>query len=370
MKKMKASSSLRLIAFFLVATILVCAFGFSADGWQLKSEGASPAPQQSTQKPATNNTPLPENGNNTETPPQPEPPKFYNYLTGEETTEELSSLRHTAFVLNPAAPMYGISSSDLIIEFPIEDGSTRLLSFINDPTNIAKIGSLASNRNYITNLAVAFGATLFSIGNDDTVEYSKCSVDEKNIIDTDVTNYIYTEFARFSYTSGALVNDAFATNGYINSKAEIPCPFLFNQSDDTPIKGDSIFNEITIPYSASSKTVLSYSHETATYFLEKNSSKMSDMATSSAVDFTNCFVLFADSVTYENQSSTQMVLSTMGHGTGYYFTKGTAKQITWSLSEDGRLVFLDDTSNELIVNKGKTFISFVKSSQISDITLS
>ena len=36
MKKAKLSKGLRLVAFFLVTVILVCSFGFTADGWQLK----------------------------------------------------------------------------------------------------------------------------------------------------------------------------------------------------------------------------------------------------------------------------------------------------------------------------------------------
>ena len=370
MKFLKTSKGLRLIAFFLVAVILICAFGFSADGWHIKD--STPTPPVNSPSKDDIEASLPTDGSQSanDTEEKKEEiitPKFYNSLTGEETTEELSKARHIAFVMNPAAPMYGVSSADVVIEFPIEDGTTRLLSFINTPKEIVKIGSLSKSRGYITNLAKALGATVFSCGNDDTVKYDKCEINESLTNEDTVKNYVYTEFARFTYTSGTLV-----TNAMSSLKTETHEERVFFQfaPPDASVKGNTVFNKIKIPHSSLSETALVYSSDNQTYSFDKNGTASGDLINGNSLNFKNCFVLFADSTTYELQDSTQMILNTIGSGSGYYFTEGTAKQISWSLSKEGVLTLYDESSNELIINPGKSYFSFVKSSKINDIVLS
>lgn len=369
MKKATISKGLKPIAFFLVAVILVCAFGFSADGWQIKDSSKKPSQSNGNNDSITNSTNNSEkdkgsSDTSTDLPPEP---KFYNQLTGEETTEELSQAPHTAFVISPASPMYGISYSDILMEFPIENGSTRLLAFINSPNEISKIGSLDKTRGYISNLAKAFNSTVFASGNDDSVEYIKCDVGNALSTEENVKNFIYTEFSRYTYTGSSLVSSALSS---INTASpEVKTPLTFNTSD-APIKGETIFNKITIPYTATEYSSLSYSQERHTYCFEKSNASVSDLTNTKGLEFANCFILFADSITYEDQNSTQMILKTIGEGIGYYFTEGTAKQIKWSLSQDGTMSLLDELSNELVINKGKSYFSFVKSSRIGDIVLS
>lgn len=370
MKNFKTSKSLRLIAFFLVAVILICAFGFSADGWQINDTADVNTHQGTSNTPTP---PTPDTSQNTdisdETEQEAPVQKYYNPLTGEETTELLSQTNHLSFVMNPAAPMYGTSSADLIIEFPIEDGSTRFLSFINTPEQMVKIGSLEESRGYISNLAKAFNSTVFASGNDDKIPYTKLEIDEKLSSFEGIKNYIYTEFGRYTYTSGNLVSSAITSLNASNLNDSPRNPFSFSESD-TVIRGETPFNKIKIPFSSISETVLNYSSDSSTYLLEINSSDARDLINGKSLEFKNCFILFADSVTYEHQNSTQMILNTLGEGSGYYFTEGTAKQIRWCLSADGNLTLYDESSSELIINRGKSYISFFKSSKIYDIVLS
>ena len=71
MKNFKTSKSLRLIAFFLVAVILICAFGFSADGWQINDTADVNTHQ------GTSNTPTP-----------PTPDTSQNTDVSDETEQE------------------------------------------------------------------------------------------------------------------------------------------------------------------------------------------------------------------------------------------------------------------------------------------
>ena len=316
--------------------------------------------------PETNAADTPPEAND-ETNPEPQP-KYFNRLTGKETTEALSNTRHTAFVISSDSPMYGISGADLLIEFPIEDGSTRLLAFIHDTESISKIGSLSKTRGYISNLAKAFDSTVFAYGNDDAINYSKCLIDDEFTNEEKLSGLVYKEFAKFTYTGGVFLKNAFTFEDLdINSNGWI-IPFVFYEERAT-VKCETYFNKIVIPYSQTSVTSLTYMQDTSLYVFEKNDLQTTDITNGKSVRFKNCFILFADSATYENQDATQMVLNTIGDGEGYYFTEGTAKQIKWSLNQNGEMKLYDEDYKELTVNPGSSYISFVKSSKIGDIVL-
>ena len=156
MKTSKMNGLSRLLSFLLIAVLLICTVGFAVNGWQSKpnDEPDSGDFGDNTDKTDENTDGTDKNPNNqdgnveTPTPPDSgdeitppvEIPKFYNTITGLEITEAQAALSPLGFVLNPGAPLYGVSNSDLTIEFPIEDGSTRLLTYTTDSSLLWKIG--------------------------------------------------------------------------------------------------------------------------------------------------------------------------------------------------------------------------------------
>ena len=135
-------------------------------------------------------------------------------------------------------------------------------------------------------------------------------------------------------------------------------------------KAKKWFDQYNIPYSEKNVTTLEYSAENNSYAFLKNSSILTDLLNNNQLNFSNCLVLFADSITYEDSSGLQMVLKTNEYGTGYFFTEGTASEITWEYSNIGSLTFYDENGDKLTINRGTTYISLVKSSQKNYITLS
>jgi hypothetical protein len=74
-------------------------------------------------------------------------------------------------------------------------------------------------------------------------------------------------------------------------------------------------------------------------------------------------VLFADTVTYENESGAQITFNTVGHGKGFYFTGGTYSEITYAATDKGMHLY-DSNGEILTVNRGKTYIGYMKSSAL------
>ena len=104
------------------------------------------------------------------------------------------------------------------------------------------------------------------------------------------------------------------------------------------------------------------------YVVTKNDTVLVDRINNETLAFDNVFVLFSDSATYETSEYTECVLDTVSGGRGKYATDGKYIDITWTVTEEG-LLFLDENGEKLTVNRGTSFISFVKSSQANAVTI-
>lgn len=358
------SNALKIIAFFLVAVILICLFGFTVDGWQI-GKTSTEEPDETVDNIPNDEEELPPNE------PEIYVPEYIDPLTGIECDLDLSQKRHLAFILDSSSPLYGISYTDVLIEFPIESGYTRLASITNEYSEIGKIGSLAKSKDYISSFVSAFGAIIVADGKDETksIDYQNIPSD---VIDLNINKeYKYTEFNVYTYSNGDLISQGIKNSTLADTYITPPTlPYNFPEFGQDNVTGKSVFNSITIPYSENNVTTLEYNAENNSYAFLKNSAILTDLLNNNQLNFSNCLILFADSITYEDSNGLQMVLKTNEYGTGYFFTEGTASEITWEYSNIGSLTFYDENGNKLTINRGTTYISLVKSSQKNFITLS
>ena len=264
--------------------------------------------------------------------------------------------------MNPNLPSYGISSADLLCEVSTENGS-RYIAFINDTQNLWKIGSITPTRGYISNIAKYFGAISVSSGNDDSIHYTGCDTTGSSI---DLTHggYHYTEYTNNVYTNRDLLDKAILSSGINLSNVfsgVLPFDFVeFGTKYTIPDGKDA--NKVTVIRGKESSCELIYNAEVKQYALYKNGQLLTDSLNGKTANFANCFVLFADSITYDNANCSQMVMDTLGQGNGFYFTEGKAIGIFWIGTEEGTLNFYTADGERLTANRGKSYISFIKSS--------
>ena len=57
-------------------------------------------------------------------------------------------------------------------------------------------------------------------------------------------------------------------------------------------------------------------------------------------------------------------------GTGIYATNGEYIEITWIADSNGELTMYDSAGNRLTVNRGSSYIAYVKSSHKSSVQIS
>ena len=374
MNTIKTSNPVRLIAFFLTAAILTLTFGFTVDGWTLKSEevGSNQNSENKDDNSQDGDTIL-DNSSDDEATIEPEPiiPEFINRLTGLETTEAISKTTPLAFIMEGFDGLYGISRSDLLIEIPIENEDTRLISFISDTKDLWKIGSITSGRGYINNLTKYFGGISVYNGIDDKIKYDFCDIG-KNSLDLSMKEgYHYTEFSDKAYTNCELITTAKSAYGISGIQPdEMTLPFVFNQFGNECIKFEKNAIKIEVKKAEGASLQLTYNKENGKYTCYQNGKTRIDPLNGKMLDFKNCFILFADSVTYDNSDGCQLVMNTVGSGVGYYITEGSYTEIKWSSTLSGVMSFYLTTGEKLTINRGNSYICYFKSSRINNISFS
>ena len=379
MKSIKMAGIYRLVAFLLIAIILVIAAEIAASGWQSPDsdmpDGGAGGGIADTNAPGNI---TPDNGENTgndsaNTVPPEEIilPKYYNYLTGTETAKEKSTLKPICFIMDSSSPLYSISSADMIIEIPVENKDTRLAVYTPCQDFIGKIGSLAASRPYITRAADFFGGVCVYYGED----MKKCEFfpsykplpDKLNL--SLMTGYSYAENTLFLYTNSELINAGLDSSSINMTASSLPAlPFDFTAPESKPLTGEKRATTVVLPYSADNETELLYSEETGLYTFCKNGTPKKDLLNAKNAEFTNAFILFADSRISYTESGEAFEMNTEGGGRGYYLTGGGYSQILWKTDESGALVFTDTEGNRLSVNRGKSYIGYFISSLYSEIS--
>lgn len=377
MKTSKTNGLSRLLSFLLIAILLICTVGFAVNGWQSnpndepdsgevgdktdKTDENTDGSQDSTDQNDTQNQLPPDSDNS---PPPIETPKFYNTITGLEIEETASFTTPLGFVLDPSAPLYGVSNCDLAIEFPVEDGTTRLLTYTTDSSLLWKIGSLTSTRAFISGMSNFFGGVVISYGNDDVVKYSAWDTSKIELDISKYSNSYYIENTLYVYTSRDLITGVLNNSNTLSKNVYKSAPFEF--SDDC-VTGAREASSVMIPYSATSEVSLYYSEQSEKYLYFKSGNRKMDMLTGKNVSFTNLFILFSNATTYEKAEGTELVIDTTSGGNGYYISHGYSTEIKWSINENGELIFKTLSGEKLTVNRGTSYIGYFKASNSSKV---
>ena len=370
MKKATGNGSLfRAITAMLIVVILVLTVSIAVSGWQADSNGENSGEDGNITDNADNqngdtdvNEGTADNNSNTaEKPLSPTAPEYTYYLSGLECDAALTATLPFAFVMESSAPMYGTTDTELLIEIPTEDGKTRYIVYKSDIDSIGKIGAISKTRDYISAVSKMFGGILIANGEDDIVNYPSLAA----TLHLDLSKRpeaIYKENGNNVYTDAALLYD------YINDESidretfrRQSIPFSFASFGDT-VKCKTSAKHVLIPYSDTGATELLYDPDIKEYYLMKGGRYKTDMLTGENASFRNALVLFADSITYEMAEGTESVIDVTGSGYGYYMTEGGMKEVKWSTDSSGILVIRTLSGEELVVNRGSTYISYFKAS--------
>lgn len=310
----------------------------------------------------------------TTAPPETEPPapvvvKYYNPLTGEECSEELSKMRPASFMVNnirEAIPQQGISGADVLYECLAEGGITRLLMLAQDYTQLDVVGSIRSSRDYYLDFAQNHDALYFHAGGSDKAygEIASRGIDNFDGVSMNMPNTFYRDSWRMSKMAyeHTLVISAEGIQNAINYRGKrtelkegFESPFKFNEETTVPAGEDA--KCVYLPFSYYQKPYLKYDSSTNTYKRWQYGSAHIDMNNNKQLEFTNILVIFCHH-TGALDSKGRIEVTTTGEGEGYYVSGGKYIPIKYSKENvDAPIKLFNTDGTPLQINVGKTYIA-------------
>lgn len=319
-----------------------------------------PGGTASSQAPATQETAAP----SAEPTPAAEP--VPNPLTGVADADYTNRrpVAVTLRTLEGAAPQWGLSSADVLVEGVSEGTTASLMALYSSVDNISKAGPVGPGRDLLLQMALPLNALPVHIDKNiyasnllNTLTYQ--DLDGYHIgkaafaFDQDRQNAGYRE-ENCWYTTGELIKNGLNTYGTSLEGANTPL-FVFGER---PAVEESARNAtaLTIAFSPDDSEQLNYAADTGLYVkTNADGSPTVDADNGQQVGFTNVLVLYASSGIKDDGYTRDYDLT---GGTGLYLTGGAWEQIQWTKEDaTGPLQLTAADGSPLVVSPGKSFIA-------------
>ena len=323
------------------------------------------------------------------------------------TGEQWAGLYHPIMVQidssHDALPHWGVSSADIIYEMPLHQaGDTRSVAlFMGNIPNIA--GPVRSARVPMASLREMWGAAWVFYGTQEYWLAEETTVDVLDFVSQfnpdcmkggrwvfpffNGTDMQYYElFGRQSDGEHVAPHNATinlrGVEEYYNYEP-VKHPFKFT---DTGLDHGTSVTGITIDYRTQkpiTKSSYVYDERTGLYTRYREDEQYYDGNNGLVCEYANVIILYSN-VSWFNGNASRPVIRLIGQGTADIFQNGKWIRGMWvrgraqgetnvndPAQQASRLIFLDDTGNELEMKRGKTFVQIVdETKQIVSVTTS
>ena len=296
---------------------------------------------------------------------------YFSETTGQPIADALKNQRPIAAMVDCetlAFPHYGIAEADIVYELmnSIKNGRiTRFMAVYKDYANIPQIGSIRSTRTTNVWLASEWNAIICHDGQAEyALDYLAKDYAQQHLsgIFTRVQNGKAWEFTEY-IMAGDVTNNAAEYGIDLNYNQYKQNGDHFNFVKYTTELDTSNFQNATtvqLPYDHN-QTSLTYNSTTKTYDLSMYGELHQDEDDGQTLTFKNAFILDSDYSVYPDQGNIYYHIVD-NSGSGYYLTDGKMEQITWKKAgENGITQYFDTNGNQITVNRGKTYITYVPS---------
>ena len=296
-----------------------------------------------------------------------------NPLTGEKDYTAASGVRTVSIIVenSPASrPQWGLTSPDILIEYEVEGGITRMLWLYADVTRIPeKVGPVRSARHDIVELALGFDSIFVHWGRSsfalDTI--TKYADVLSNVDGLTYTECFYRDTERdvasehTGYTVGSALRSSIASLGISTSHSEgYTNPFRF--AKETRVLSGTACSSLDIAFSSAYKYTFNYNSSTNKYDTLINGTARVD-ENGTQCSYSNVIILYTDTVDMGTSSGHQDLVLENG-GTGIYVNGGNSEEIKWTKTgETDPVILYKADGSRLELNAGNSYIGFVRSTQ-------
>lgn len=269
--------------------------------------------------------------------PIPEPVVVRNPLTGEPLdNEDAVNNRPVAVMLNNihyAMPQHGVSRADMIFEFNVEGGITRMVGFYQDVAQVGTIGSVRSARPCFVETVLGMDAIYAHAGGSSE---ALNMIYRLGINEMDTTPDVFWRDAKRAETMDyehTLMTSGENLAGYIKEQGwrtqheedyEYPITYV---EDATPADGTPA-NHVSVRFSNYKTGTFDYDAMAHKYKIGQYDAPYIDGNTGQQVAVTNLLVL-RTTVYCSGDKKGHMVIDLQGSGSGTFFCGGKATEITW-----------------------------------------
>lgn len=297
-------------------------------------------------------------------------PEFINLLTGNALSEAAVGKRPVAVMVNNLShcfPQYGIEEADIIFEIPVEYDITRFMAIYADYSNMPDICSVRSARYYYPIFALGYdavythwgldsitaGPVMVSLGVDDIDgDYGLFGRDQGRIN----SGYAIEHTGVFYGSQFKSIIDQTGYRTDLDEKYN-KTAFSFAKMGESAAPSGENAKKLKISFGNTTVTTFDYNEETEKYYKFHNANAHIDGNSGAQLSFENIFVL-ETYITSFDDGRKKVDWGSGSNNEGYYISKGKAQKIYWSKeNEYAPLIFTDETGEELIVNRGKSYIA-------------
>lgn len=318
-----------------------------------------------------------------EAPKKEGPSERQNLLTGiDDLSAEAVGKRPVAVMVNnieAALPQYGIAEADVIFELPVEGNQTRLMALYADYTTMPNICAIRSCRYYYPAIAKGFDAFYIHWGSDQTI---LSYVNSLGIDRYDGLGNPHNLFARDSsrrnagyalehtgYFKGTEFAAAVEADGKRTDLLEEKkgTAFQFCDFDEVITPAGGTCSQAYIDFGAQTAK-LTYDAENQVYKKQINGHDHIDGVTGETLTFTNVFVLETSISVRDEVGHKKIDWAGSGNAVGYYISNGAVEKIHWSKAnnkESEYLRFYKESGEELVINRGKSYIAYTSPGTVS-----
>jgi hypothetical protein len=301
---------------------------------------------------------------------------FYSVLTGLEIEKDDIDNRAFAVMLDnfyTARPQAGLSQADIVYEILAEGPITRYMAIFQSEYPI-NIGPVRSARPYFVKKSLEFNAFYTHVGGSpqgliDIKRLSSYDIDAMSCRANTFWRIDYKKIPHNMYTSSdAILKEANRKNYETNEIID----FLDFYKEDTMINGkDSSIIKIQYKKPIGSDKVgytseYRYDKEKGFYYRYTNGEKYIDENNDEKLTAKNILIQYASTKVIDDKGRRDIDI--VGNGNGKYFTNGQYINVTWKKeNEKSRTIFYNKDSEEIKLNRGKTWIQVVPKTLVVEI---
>lgn len=300
----------------------------------------------------------------------------YNDLTGEWDADRTEPYgRPLAIMINnieQSLPQAGVGDADVIYEFVVEGGITRLLAIYNDYESIEKVGTIRSCRPYYVTTALEFDAIYVHFGQSTQgqEEIDRTGIDHISGLSS------YSSIAFYRSSDREAPHNVYSTGEMLKAGVDyIGCTtehyngyngkFKFNEEDTAP-SGESV-NKLMLEMTYYTQPWFEYDSANKVYKRFQFGGAQIDELTGEQLTFKNIIIQFAHYTTLNEED--RQAIDLIGSGDGYYVSDGVLVPITWRKSSDTSITkYYTEDGNELMLNPGKTYVTVFESDNVDKVT--